>query len=98
MGFGVIDPVAPGWPASRKKLIEVRGGDQDVGSALILATATAKASPRPRAREFRLWATGRWSSQESLIAVGNIEHAQIAQGLTAVAPENLGNILGHSQI
>ena len=41
---------------------------------------------------------GWWSSEESLFAVGNIEHAQVAQGLTAVAPENLGNILGHSQI
>ena len=41
---------------------------------------------------------GMWSSEESLFAVGNIEHAQVAQGLTAIAPENLGNILGHSQI
>jgi len=50
------------------------------------------------------WRAGwrvRWDGgllKKSLFAVGNIEHAQVAQGLTAVVPENLGNILGHSQI
>jgi hypothetical protein len=33
-----------------------------------------------------------------LFAIGNKEHAQIAQVLTRILPEKLGNTLGHSSV